>query len=89
MATNKPDFCKAQVSVTMSGEQWFALMARIASQGLSLEGARRYAEATVLLTQQIKEASDRLLAEAAAQDAEDTFSVEAEAERNFPFSGSF
>jgi hypothetical protein len=56
-----PDrFSKTDVTVTLTGEEWFALLARIAKRPLSPEGAAIYHDATIKLQQQILAASDRL-----------------------------
>ena len=52
-----PPFSKQQVSVTMSGEEWVALIARVLNKPLSKRGEKVYQEAQLRLTHQLREAS--------------------------------
>lgn len=47
------NFSKAQVTVTMTGEQWLALMARVARKPLSPEGVRIAGEAAMSLLERL------------------------------------
>jgi hypothetical protein len=53
-------FGKTDVTVTLTGEEWFALLARIAKRPLSPEGARIYKVAVGKLQQEILAESDRV-----------------------------
>lgn len=53
-------FGKTDVTVTLTGEEWFALLARITKRSLSPEGASIYNTAVGKLSQQILAVSDRV-----------------------------
>jgi hypothetical protein len=62
MAQNATDrFGKRHVPVMLTGEEWFALLARIAGRGLSAEGATIYNRAAGKLQEQILAASESSL----------------------------
>ncbi len=47
------DFSDKQITVTMSGRQWFALLARVVGKSLSLDGAKAYNEASAILKEEL------------------------------------
>jgi hypothetical protein len=51
-------FGKAKVTVTLTGEEWFALLARITRRELSPKGSRVYRQAADKICAQIGAASD-------------------------------
>ena len=52
-------FEKREVSLTLTGAQWFALLARCAGKGLSARGAKEYKTATDRLCTQIAAESEK------------------------------
>lgn len=46
-------FSERNITVTLTGAQWFALLARIGGRELSAKGAREYREATERLQKQL------------------------------------
>ena len=56
-ADNAP-FPKREVSVTLTGEQWVTLLARILRKDLSPKGERVYHAATTRLQKQLGDASE-------------------------------
>jgi hypothetical protein len=55
-ASRKP-FPKRRVSVTLTGEEWVMLLARILGKEMSLKGAKVYRSAADKLNKQLLEAS--------------------------------
>lgn len=53
------DFRKRKVSVTLTGEQWFALMAAFANKGMSDEGLRIWRAAKSSMGKQVVAASEK------------------------------
>ncbi len=51
-------FGKREVTVTLLGEEWFALLARAVGRGLSKEGAAAYNRAATKMKEQLSAASD-------------------------------
>jgi hypothetical protein len=51
-------FGKTPVSITLTGEEWFALLARIDGRELSPKGSRIYRDASKKLCAQLGDASD-------------------------------
>jgi hypothetical protein len=51
-------FGKRQVSVTMLGEQWFALLAHLAKRPLSDDGIKKLSEATGILRDSLSKECD-------------------------------
>ncbi len=49
----KKTFSQKQISVTMSGRHWVALLGRLCGRNLSLEGARAYHEASKILNAEL------------------------------------
>lgn len=60
-ATARRDkFSKAEIAITLTGEQWFAWVAWCASKPLSLDGKAHYRAAAASATKQLADASDRI-----------------------------
>jgi len=57
MTGRRDSFSKLDVTVTLSGEEWFAVLSRIAGRDLSLKGAKIYNAAAGKLQTQILAAS--------------------------------
>jgi hypothetical protein len=53
------DFSNKDVSVTLKGAQWFALMAELANKPLSAQGEAIMKRARVLLAEQVSAAADK------------------------------
>jgi hypothetical protein len=51
-------FGKAEITVTMLGEEWFALIARTIGRSLSPEGAKLYNRAASKIQEQLTAASE-------------------------------
>jgi hypothetical protein len=58
MGVPMSDFRKSAVSVTLTGEQWFALIAALKGKSLSFTGAKVFAEAIHAMAAQVGAASD-------------------------------
>jgi hypothetical protein len=56
---NSDRFGKTDVSVTLTGEEWFAILARLVNRPLSKQGAATYNKATEKMQVQLLAASDR------------------------------
>jgi hypothetical protein len=56
-------FPKRDVTVTLTGEEWTTLLARMINRELSAKGAKVYRQATTKLQQQILAQSEQLLEE--------------------------
>jgi hypothetical protein len=54
------NFGETSISITLLGEEWFALMARILGHPLSPEGSRVYRRAADKLSDQLSAASDKV-----------------------------
>jgi len=56
----KQTFSESNICVTLTGEEWFAVIARMTGQPLSKKGNTLYQAAVRKLTKQILTASERL-----------------------------
>jgi hypothetical protein len=53
MAARRDSFSKHDVTVTLTGEEWFALLCRLGGRSLSAKGSKIYDAATSKLQSQI------------------------------------